>query len=118
MRACQDWLQEHNVFVRMYKTSLESLHAGTRSEETLSELLPYADSADVRTHENKLLSRELGPTNAALVTMDLSAYKMPYHKLAAQFEVKVAVEVIVSVITGNSSCISPHNAMSYLPFTV
>ena len=118
MRACQDWLQEHNVFVRMYKTSLENLHAGTRSEEPLSELLPYADSADVRTHENKLLSRELGPTNAALVTMDLSAYKMPYHKLASQFEVNVAVEVIVGVITGNPSCISQHNAMSYLPFTV
>ena len=102
----------------MYKTSLENLYSGTRSEEPLSELLPYADSADVRTHENKLLSRELGPTNAALVTMDLSAYKMPYHKLASQFEVNVAVEVIVIVIIGNPSCIPRHYSMSYLPFTV
>ena len=97
MRACQDWLVEHNVFVRMYKTSLESVYEGTKQarstfhedeeeHDASCQLLPYAHSAHVRTHDNKLISKQLGPADAALLTADLSAYT--YHKIAAQLEAR------------------------------
>ena len=97
MRACLDRLVEHNVFVRMYKTSLESVYERTKQARSIShddygehdtncQLLPYAHSAQVQTHDNKLISKELGHTDAALLTADLSAHT--YHKIAAQLEAK------------------------------
>ena len=89
MVLCQEWLQSHNLFVKLYKTSLETLTEHMhefKAHEASSRLLPYADSAGIRTADEKLLSHQLGPSDAALLIVDFSEYKGAYHKLASSLQ--------------------------------
>ena len=79
VQGCMNWLQEHNIWSRVYKTNWEKLQQEMKSPSAES-LLPFADSADIMLGNSSRASTALGHNEMMLATVDLSQYKGQYSK--------------------------------------